>query len=185
MNLIASAKEVYLSFKGLHISKNETKMVLKFIFFACILLTSCTKVSLNEYLSKNQAEREIISLLIRYQEAKNSSNIEQFLSLLHEQGQYSFFGKKVSKTALKQRLPATWAKLKAGEMPTNLINHEQITGNYFRNWKFYNPKITIVNNMAIVTVMVQFNWWWGLRHSIRLFQENGRWMISALDWETV
>lgn len=163
----------------------KPKTVLTIIFFACILLTSCTKVSLNEYLSKNQEEREIISLLIRYQEAKNSSNIEQFLSILHDQGQYSYFGKKVPKNTLKQRLPATWEKLETGEVLTNLINHEQITGHYFRNWKLYNPKFTIGNNTAIVTVMVQFNWWWSLRHSIRLIQENDRWVINELDWETV
>ena len=153
--------------------------MLTIIFFACILLTSCTKVSLNEYLSKNQEEREINSLLIRYQEAKNSSNIEQFLSLLHEQGQYSFLDLKVSKDALKKMLSVSWAKLVAGEAPTYFINHEGMTGDYFRNWKLYNPKITIGNNTAIATVMVQFNWWWGLRHSIRLVQENGRWVILS------
>ena len=156
------------------------------IFLTFFIITSCSDVSLKEYISKNQEEREIIALLIQYQEAKNRSDIEQFLSLLHEQGRYSFFDLKVSKDALKKMLPESWAKLESGEALNDLINHEGITGDYFRTWCLYNPKIKLSKNTAIVTVMVKFNWWWGLRHHIRLLRDNnGRWVINCLNWQTV
>ena len=155
------------------------------IFLVFIIITSCSNVSLKEYISKNQEEREIISLLIQYEEAKNRSDAEQFLSLLHGQGHYSFLDSKVSKDLLKKMLPKYWAKLETGEAPTFVINHEQITGDYFRTWSFDNPQITLSKNTATVTVMVKFNWWWGLRHHIRLIQDNGRWVINYSDWDTV
>jgi len=136
-------------------------------------------------MSKNQEEKEIISILIQYQEAKNQLNIEQFLYLLHEQGQYLFFDLKVSKDVLTKMLPEKWEKLEAGEAPTNLINHEQVTGNYFRTWRLYNPKITLSENTAVVEVMVKCSWWLGMRHIIRLLRDNGRWVINYLNWETV
>jgi hypothetical protein len=57
---------------------------------------------------------------------------------------------KVSKDALKNILPESWAKLKAGEFPSDIINHEGITGDYFRYWRLYNPRIRFSNNSNVV-----------------------------------
>ena len=57
-----------------------------FLITISLLMSSCGDISIAEYEPKNQDEREIISLLIQYQEAKNNFDVQKLLSVLHDKG---------------------------------------------------------------------------------------------------
>ncbi|RLC04363.1 MAG: hypothetical protein DRI57_28345, partial [Deltaproteobacteria bacterium] len=111
---------------------------------------SCSEdTSLTEYVPENQDEREIRSLLIQYQDAKNRSDLEQFLACLHDQGRYSFRGgAMISKGRLKKLFPGFWAELKSGNPAIYPITHECVTGDHFLSGRLMNPQITVSGNTA-------------------------------------
>ena len=156
-----------------------------YVLHLILLLTlSCSGSSLTEYVPKNQEEKKIILLLIQYQDAKISCDLDQFLACLHKKGKYHFGrGVMVSKKELKKSLPAFCSSLQSGNRAFYPMNREMITGNYIRTGRFFNPQIVINQETAEVT-MTFMKWGWRLRHYISMLRENGQWLINRLDWET-
>ncbi len=159
----------------------------KLLFATLMILTlafSCSEdILLEQYVPQNQREREIRSLLIRYQDAKNRFDLEQFIACLHDQGLYSFrSGAMISKEKLKELLPDFWAALKAGNSEIYPITHECFTGDHFLSGQLMNPKIAIRGDTAKVTTMYTSGWW-RQPHYISLVRDNGRWLIKHLDWK--
>ncbi len=145
---------------------------------------SCSEdTSLTEYVPENQDEREIRSLLIQYQDAKNRSDLEQFLACLHDQGRYSFRGgAMISKGRLKKLFPGFWAELKSGNPAIYPITHECVTGDHFLSGRLMNPQITVSGNTAKITMRFTSGWW-SQRHYVSMLRDNGRWLINRLDWD--
>lgn len=153
-------------------------------FLILLLALSCVGPSLTEYTPTNRQEREIITLLLQYQEAKINSDLEPFLACLHEKGQYHFGrGRMVSKEQLKKMLPEFWAGIKSGNRKHYPMNREMITGNYVITGRFYNPQITVNQETAEVRALFM-KWGWRLHHYISMVKENDRWLIYRLDWDT-
>jgi len=145
---------------------------------------SCSGPSLEEYLPKNQEEKNIISLLIQYQGAKINCDLDQFLACLHEKGDFHFgIGFMLSKKELKESLPSFWAGLKSGSREFYPMNREMITGNYILTGRFFNPQI-VINQESAEVIMTFMKWGWRLRHYISMIKENDQWLITRLDWET-
>ena len=161
--------------------RKETIIYMTLIIL-CLNL-SCSGPSLTEYQPKNEEEKEIISLLIQYQDAKINCSLNQFLSCLHEKGEYHFGrGFMVSKNELEESLPSFWAGLKSGSRVVYPMNREMITGNYIITGRFYNPQIEFKQDAAEV-IMTFMKWGWRLRHYISMIKENDQWLITRLDWE--
>ncbi len=127
---------------------------------------SCSGPSLEEYVSENSAEKEIILLLLEYQDAKINCDLDQLLACLHEKGKYHFGrGFMMSKSELKESLPSFWAGLKSGSRIAYPMNREMITGNYILTGRFYDPQIVVKQETAEVIVTF-IKWGWRLRHYI-------------------
>ena len=156
----------------------KTVMVLAFCFFL-----SCSGSALSEYAPRSAEEKEIVAVLIQYQNAKRHCDLESFLDCLHENGAYHFGrGYVLTKKELKENLPSFWAGLQSGSRSVYPMNREMITGNYIISGEFYNPQIVIDRDSAAVT-MTFMKWGWRLKHYISLRKENKRWHIHRLDWE--
>lgn len=157
------------------------------IFLLLLIITvniSCSKPSLEEYIPKNENEKKIISLLIRYQDAKINCDLEKYLACLHDRGTFYFGrGALLSKNELRESLPVFWDGLKSGSREFYPMNRELITGDYILTGKFYNPQIVINDGSAeVVTTFMKWGWKSGLHLS--MVEENGRWLITKTDWET-
>jgi hypothetical protein len=145
---------------------------------------ACSGPSLQAYTPQDQTERDIIALLIQYQEAKMNCDLEAYLACLHEHGEYHFGrGTMASKQQLREWLPGFWAGLKTGNRKYYPMNREMITGNYILSGRFYNPDITVNEETAEARVLFM-KWGWRLHHYISLVRENGQWRIVRLDWDT-
>lgn len=145
---------------------------------------SCSGPSLTEYVPKNEEEKEIIYLLIQYQDAKINCDLDQFLACLHEKGNFHFGrGFMLSKMELKESLPPFWAGLRSGSREFYPMNREMITGNYILTGRFFNPQI-VINQESAEAIMTFMKWGWRLRHYISMIKQNDQWLITRLDWET-
>ena len=146
-----------------------------------LVISSCSD-SITKYDPKNQDEREIISLLIQYQEAKNHFDIERLLSFLHEKGEFSFeCGLMVSKTKVREALPDLWAEIRSGNQAAVPMVHECINGDYKKSGELNSPQIEINHDAAEVTV----NYTSGfcrLPQYFSMLRENDRWMITRTEW---
>jgi len=149
-----------------------------------IVNISCSNPSLEEYIPQNQDEKKIISLLIRYQDAKINCDLENFLACLHDKGTFCFGrGVLLTKNELRESLPAFWEGLKSGSREFYPMNREMITGDYILTGRFYDPQIAI-NNESAEVVMTFMKWGWKSGLHISMVEENGRWFITKTDWET-
>lgn len=156
------------------------------IGFLCIfiILCACSNTPIEDYLPKNQEEKDIVALLVQYQEARKHFHLEQYLGCLHEQGIYHHASRvMLSKKALAARLPGFWAELQKGNRLFFPMCRENLSGNYFVGFRLVNPTIYIDRNTATVTA-IYVNTGWRIRHYISLIKENNRWWINRLDWET-
>jgi hypothetical protein len=125
-----------------------------FLLIIALAILSCSDAPISRYEPKNQDEREIISLLVHYQDARNDLDIDRFLSLLHDNGEFGFqCGRMVSKAVLKKELPLFWADIQSGNTTVIPIVHECINGDYYRTGQLANPHIEIVNETAVGTVL--------------------------------
>lgn len=153
-----------------------------FLLLIAVIISSCCDTSITNYKPKNQDERKIISLLIRYHDAKNHFDIEKLLSCLDDQGEFSFeCGLMVSKAKLVELLPVFWAELKSGNPAVIPLVHECINGNYYSSGELNNAKIEIKNDKAEVTVLftkgvcrVPFY--------LSMNQRNDQWLINRTEW---
>lgn len=94
------------------------------LLFFTLALFCCCDTPIDRYEPKSEDEKEILSVLIEYQNAKNNFDLDQLLSLMHEKGKFSFqCGLMVSKSDLKELLPGYWAEIKSGNSAVIPITH--------------------------------------------------------------
>jgi hypothetical protein len=147
-----------------------------------IIFCAGCDTSIMKYEPQNHGEREIISLLIEYKEAKYNFEIDKLLPLLHDRGEFNFqCGQMVSKTDLKEMLPGFWATLRSGDIAIIPLVHECINGDYYESGEFNNPVIEVRDSMARVNVLFTN----GVCRAMLYFSlccENDRWLITRTEW---
>lgn len=154
------------------------------VMAVCCILLACTGTPLDEYAAKNREEAIVLSLLMEYQDARAAFDLERYLACLHENGTYHHACRvMVSKTRLRQLLPQFWADLQTGDRKFFPMSRENLSGNYFVDFRLVDPKITLHRDRAAVTA-TYVNRGWRLKHYITMIRENGYWRINRLDWET-
>jgi hypothetical protein len=147
-----------------------------------ILLASGCDTSITQYAPRNQAETEIVALLMEYKAAKYNFEIEKMLPLLHDMGEFTFqCGQMVSKTGLKEKLPEFWATLRSGDTAVIPLVHECINGDYYQSGEFNNPEIVIRDNTARADVLFTHGVCRVILH-FTLCRENDRWQITRTEW---
>ncbi|MBI9082270.1 MAG: nuclear transport factor 2 family protein [Desulfobacterales bacterium] len=163
----------------------KTNGHIKLSFFSIILamvLSSCCDTSIGKYEPKSQDEREIISLLNQYQDAKNHFDIERYLSLLHDKGEFTFeCGRMVSKASLIKELPGFWTEIRTGNPAFIPMIHECINGDYYKSGELNNPRISINNHTAEATVLFIKGISRVLLY-VSMIRENDRWLITRTEW---
>ena len=181
--LQAGASRIKVSSDGTMPVQTYAKISLNysFIIFAFIFFCRCDS-PIEKYASRNEDEKEIISVLIRYQNAKNRFDLKRLLSLLHENGEFSFqCGLMVSKAKLAKMLPEFWTGIKSGDASVFPMVHECINGDYYKSGRLNNPQIEINGNKAEATVLFAK----GLSRVLQYFsllRENNRWLITRAEW---
>ena len=158
--------------------------VLILFFHLSLFIFACSDTSLIDYVPRNEEEEKIISLLIRYQEARSKFDLENYLACLHEKGVFNYASRvMLSKNELSEALPIFWLQLQKGSRLFFPMCRENLSGNYFVHFKLVNPIIVIDQNTASAT-LTYVNSGWRLGHYILMKKENNRWLIYMLDWKT-
>ena len=160
----------------------NTRVSYFFIIFALSLFGACDS-PIEKYKPLNQDEKEIILVLIQYQDAKNHFDLKRLLSLLHEDGEFSFqCGLMVSKAKLAEMLPGYWAELKSGNSEAISLVHECINGDSYKSGKLNNPHIEVINGSRAVATVLFTKGFSRLLQYFSLRRENGRWLITYTEW---
>jgi hypothetical protein len=139
--------------------RDRMKRALFIIFIALqlFLIYSCS-TPIEEYQAKDNDEKEIIDLLIRYTEAINTGDSEKILTLFHEKGVYVASDGNIT---LSREKMSEWKR---------------------ENWlsyglrKLYNPEIKLNGNEAEVMVKVKYG---NVSYAqiFTLVKENDKWLI--------
>jgi DNA-binding transcriptional LysR family regulator len=131
-----------------------------FIFilsFSFLLVCSCS-TPIEKYQAKNDDEKKIIDLLIRYTEAVNKGDSEKIIPLFHENGVYVASAGSIilSREKMSKWKPEDWQALGIR--------------------KLYDPEITINGNEAKVMSKVKYG---NTSYSqiFTLVKENDEWLI--------
>ncbi len=163
--------------------KKYLNAIASFLLITIALAISCgCDSSIAIYESDNLHEKEIISILIQYQDAKNNFDIEKLLSLLHDKGIFTFqCGRMVTKAVLEEELPGFWADIQSGNAAVFPIVHECINGDYYKSGELNNPQIEINNNTAEVTVLFTKSVC-RVQLYLSMHHENDRWLIIRTEW---
>lgn len=140
--------------------------------------------SLEDYVSRNQNEADIIDLLVKFQTAKQQFDLETYLSCLDENGSFMFSGHlMVSKQELSTLLPDFWKGLKTNDPHVRPMCRENLNGNFF-NGSFFDPIISIKKGNAQVTLTFQTPVIrWRALLFLNVIRKNGRWLISKYEWD--
>jgi len=128
-----------------------------YIIFNIIIISSCG-TPIEEYQVKNNDEKEIVNLLIKFTEVVNLGDTKEILKLFHEKGEYVTGRGRVTipRHELEKRKPEDW-------LDDGLR-------------KFYNLEIEINGNEAKVLLQARF----GNYKTPKLFtfiKENNKWTI--------
>jgi hypothetical protein len=160
----------------------NTKNLPVFLIIILMVFSSCCDSLIEEYKPNNQDEREILSLLIQYQDAKNHFDIERYLSFFHDKGLFTFqCGRMVKKSVLEEELPAFWNDIQSGNAAVFPIVHECINGDYFKSGELNNLQLEINHDTAQATVLYTK----GVCRVELYFsmqRENDRWLITRTEW---
>lgn len=160
----------------------DNKAMSFFLIIITLVVCSCCDSSIVKYEPKNQDEKEIISLLIQYQDAKNNSDIEKLLSFLHDKGKFTFqCGRMVNKAVLKEELPSFWADIQSGNAAVFPIVHECINGDYYKSGELNNLRIEINNDTAEATVLFTKGVC-RVELYFSMLREKDRWLITRTEW---
>ena len=155
-----------------------------FLGIAVFIIGACSNSPIEEYLPQNPDEKQILALLIKYQKARKNFDLAEYLSCLHEKGIYHHASRvMVTKKELSGLLPEFWNQLNKGDRSFFPMCRENLSGNYFIQFKLVNPQISIDQNKASI-VVTYVNTGWRLKHYISMIKENDQWLINRLDWET-
>lgn len=153
-----------------------------FLIIIIMVVSSCCDAPIEEYKPKNQDEREILSLLTQYQDAKSHFDIERYLSSLHDKGLFTFqCGRMVEKAVLEEELPAFWVDIQSGNAAVFPIVHECINGDYFKSGELNNLQLEVNHEKAEATVLFTK----GVCRVALYFsmlRENDRWLITRTEW---
>lgn len=132
---------------------------------------------------KNQSEKEILSVLIEYQNAKNERDIDRLLDLLHSTGEFTYAcGIMVSKAELRENLPSFWAELDNERLKNVPMAHECLNGDYYTTGILRDPEIIVSGESANVKVWFTRPLWSSLLQFFSLVREDGRWRITRIWW---
>jgi hypothetical protein len=152
-----------------------------FLLVVSLAAVACD-APLERYEAQSASETEIVSVLMRYQEARNRFDLKRLLSLLHEDGRFTFqCGMMISKKRLKELLPGFWAELQAGDSRVIPIVHECINGDYYSSGRLNNPQIEIHDDRARATVLFTKGVC-RVRLYVALQREDDRWLITRTEW---
>ncbi|MCG8633951.1 MAG: nuclear transport factor 2 family protein [Desulfobacterales bacterium] len=149
---------------------------------ASILFNGCDQ-PISEYSPAGPDEKEIISVLTRYQDAKNRHDLERVLSFLHDNGDYTFgCGIRVSKAELKSALPGFWAEMNSEKLAVVPLSHECLNGDYYRHGEFKNLELKVSKDTAKARVMFTQKFSSSLLLYFSLARENDQWLITRTEW---
>ena len=163
-------------------SHKRMNLIYSLILTAVAVFSGCDR-SISEYRAGNEAEREIISVLTQYQDAKNQFDMEKLLFLLHDKGKFSFAcGMMVSKSELKKVLPVFWAEMTSEKLGIVPMAHECLNGDYYKSGELKNPEIRIHNDTAKATVRFTKRFSSSLLLYFSMVRENDRWLITRTEW---
>jgi hypothetical protein len=172
------------------IKKEQIFVILSILSIALIVFFSwySSGTPLNRYIPKNSEEKQIISLIEVFHEARKEFDIESYLACLDPTGSYMFSGHlMVSKDKLAKLLPQFWAGLESSSTRANNahimpISRENLNGNFF-DGELYNPIIEIEDGNARVAVRFQTPIVrWRSHLFITLIKTNGVWLINRYEW---
>ena len=131
-----------------------------FVLSAFLLLNSCD-TSLNEYVPKNDDERNIVSILNTYVDSRNNGDINTFTSLLHDEGKYiAGNGGKFTKKQIAESDPEWWVQY--GKM------------------KLLNSEFVINGNEAKVSSTGKWGGVYKAPHITSLINKDGTWLIVKI-----
>ena len=140
--------------------------------------------SLHNYTPSSSDEEKIVALLIRFQNARQDFDINQYLSCLDENGMFMYSGHlMVDKKELSTLLPDFWKGLKENNAHYKPMCRENINGN-FLNGSFFDPIISIKNGTANATITFQTPIVrWRTLLFIDFKKEDGEWLITKFEWD--
>ena len=131
-----------------------------FVLFACLLFNSCD-TSLNEYVPKNDTEKDITALLNTYLDARNNGEINKLASMFHDNGMYIAGN------------GATFTKSQIAESGTEWwVQYGKI--------KLLTPEININDNEATVSCTAKFGVSYKTPHICTLIRDNENWLIMKV-----
>lgn len=149
----------------------------------CLIFWCGCGTPVSDIQPRNQSEREILSLLTLYQDAKNDRNMDGLMDLLHPAGEFSYgCGVMVSKAELAKNLPAFWAGLDKELLKTVPMAHECLNGDYYTTGILREPEIVVSGDRAHVTVWFTRPLWSSLLQFFNLTREEGTWRITRTWW---
>ncbi|WP_022669077.1 hypothetical protein [Desulfospira joergensenii] len=149
---------------------------------ACAMGLGCD-TPISEYRPKAPVEKEILPILIEFQEARNHYDIKRLLPLLHDRGQFSFgCGIMVSKAELEKMLPEFWAKMRSEKLAVVPLAHECLNGDYYPSGVLKEPIIKINGNTAKARVWFTKRFSSSLLLFFNLVREDGKWVIIRTEW---
>lgn len=136
---------------------------IKFIIFvlsACLLFNSCD-TPLNEYVPKNDTEKDITGLLNIYLEARNNGDIKRLASTFADDGQYIAGN------------GARWTKSKIAESDAEWwVQYGKV--------KLLNSEFKINGKEATVSSTGKWGVAYKTPHIVSLVKEDGTWLIVTI-----
>jgi Putative lumazine-binding len=134
------------------------RLTLIFLFFLSFLLICSCGTPIEKYKAKNDDEKQIIDLLIRYTDAVNKGDSDQIVPLFHENGVYIASGGNIilSREKMSEWKPEDWTALGIRRL--------------------YDLKITLNGNEAKVKTRVKYG---NVSYAgiFTLVKENNEWLI--------
>ena len=143
------------------------------VFITTYLATVDTKIS--EYLPKNNEEKEINSVLVKFMETRNNFDVDGFLSVFHPDARYMIHPEfMASKEELRAMLPGLWRDGCDG-----CITWECINEHCYKSSTIVNPEISVDHERAKVLLIIRAGFYRGKLY-IDLVKQNNRWSIMRL-----
>ena len=131
-----------------------------FVLFACLLFNSCD-TSLNEYVPKNDTEKDITALLNTYLDARNNGDINKLASMFHDKGMYvAGNGATFTKSQIAESGAEWWVQY--GKM------------------KLLNSEFKINGNEATVSSTGKLGGVYKAPHITSLIKRDGHWLVVKI-----
>ena len=132
-------------------------------------------VPISEYETQDRDEKMILSLFLDFAQARNTRDVERFLSTFHEDARYMIEpGFMATKKELRALLPGLWDKGADG-----CITWECIDENCFSHWSLANPEFFLGQNQARVEMLIKAGIYRGPLY-VDLVKDQNQWFITEL-----